>query len=721
MGEAGALRLTTALYYTPSGKSIQGTGITPDITVEQPLPPELQGGSRLPGKRAFPVTFRAKARRMPVPVPPPTCLRKPGTTFSFNMLCNCCGARRRTHPSRRIRKGRSPSTSPSACRRASPAPLCRCANAGSPVCGRTPSPCRAASIRRAAVYRTRTAACRRARGSGSRGGDGGRFHVESDGTRLGEALDRPALVAQFPVAVVDGGDGAGAHDALEVVAFEAGDFLHRAFQRHLHFGKRRDRHPDRQVVVENVVLAHIGMRQHIVAECLAVSKARAVAEHQPGVRAQDGDMVGDRLGVGRADADIDERDAAVPLLLDVIGRHLRQAADGDVRLGPVGAGHRRDVAGLHEGRIAVAAPRHLLARPFAEFVDIELVVREEHEVLEVLGVGRRIVAETGERIVDALRGEGGERRGFAGAGLVGAVGDLVVRGRQVRRIEEIAQRKLDAFRDFRLHMGAFAEGEMQGDRRRRFRDDDAYAMVAHQEAELFLEVVPEEFGPGDGRRVDAGRGDVTVGKAGIDMAEAGRLDADLRIAGTEPTVRRPGFAEAHESVGQERRIAVVELLQCIDRGHRIVEGSGLVGVRLRCFLQANDNLRGSASPIAGPRERSRHRRVRAPRRRDRSGRGACPRPATAREGGGDIDAAIGCIGAARKRAVDLGEQPAEEGEGGHAGQKPEDGLVEPPPGPEGKAAGDFGEGSGGKDEKGFHPVLRADGVMPARFNTDGGS
>lgn len=43
MGDAGALRLTTALYYTPSGKSIQGTGITPDIKVDQPLPPELQG------------------------------------------------------------------------------------------------------------------------------------------------------------------------------------------------------------------------------------------------------------------------------------------------------------------------------------------------------------------------------------------------------------------------------------------------------------------------------------------------------------------------------------------------------------------------------------------------------------------------------------------------------------------------------------------------------
>ena len=32
----GALRLTTALYYTPSGRSIQGQGITPDIVVNLP-------------------------------------------------------------------------------------------------------------------------------------------------------------------------------------------------------------------------------------------------------------------------------------------------------------------------------------------------------------------------------------------------------------------------------------------------------------------------------------------------------------------------------------------------------------------------------------------------------------------------------------------------------------------------------------------------------------
>ncbi len=43
LGENGALRLTTALYYTPSGKSIQVKGITPDVKVDQPVPAELQG------------------------------------------------------------------------------------------------------------------------------------------------------------------------------------------------------------------------------------------------------------------------------------------------------------------------------------------------------------------------------------------------------------------------------------------------------------------------------------------------------------------------------------------------------------------------------------------------------------------------------------------------------------------------------------------------------
>jgi carboxyl-terminal processing protease len=34
-GNSGAIRLTTARYYTPSGRSIQGVGITPNVQVEE--------------------------------------------------------------------------------------------------------------------------------------------------------------------------------------------------------------------------------------------------------------------------------------------------------------------------------------------------------------------------------------------------------------------------------------------------------------------------------------------------------------------------------------------------------------------------------------------------------------------------------------------------------------------------------------------------------------
>ena len=59
LGSHGAMRLTTARYYTPSGRSIQATGIEPDIEVEQARVEKIDNGSRrseadlrrhLPGK-----------------------------------------------------------------------------------------------------------------------------------------------------------------------------------------------------------------------------------------------------------------------------------------------------------------------------------------------------------------------------------------------------------------------------------------------------------------------------------------------------------------------------------------------------------------------------------------------------------------------------------------------------------------------------------------------
>jgi carboxyl-terminal processing protease len=43
LGEEGALKLTTARYYTPSGRSIQAKGIEPDVLVVENIPDDLRG------------------------------------------------------------------------------------------------------------------------------------------------------------------------------------------------------------------------------------------------------------------------------------------------------------------------------------------------------------------------------------------------------------------------------------------------------------------------------------------------------------------------------------------------------------------------------------------------------------------------------------------------------------------------------------------------------
>lgn len=50
LGKNGAIRLTTARYYTPSGRSIQAQGINPDIEIFQDLPEELKGKAKSTGE-----------------------------------------------------------------------------------------------------------------------------------------------------------------------------------------------------------------------------------------------------------------------------------------------------------------------------------------------------------------------------------------------------------------------------------------------------------------------------------------------------------------------------------------------------------------------------------------------------------------------------------------------------------------------------------------------
>ncbi|HSL04218.1 MAG TPA: S41 family peptidase, partial [Nitrospiraceae bacterium] len=52
LGDGSGLRLTTAKYYTPKGRSIQSTGITPDIVVKAQAPPTVaKAGETKPGEK----------------------------------------------------------------------------------------------------------------------------------------------------------------------------------------------------------------------------------------------------------------------------------------------------------------------------------------------------------------------------------------------------------------------------------------------------------------------------------------------------------------------------------------------------------------------------------------------------------------------------------------------------------------------------------------------
>jgi len=53
LGQNGALRLTTARYYTPSGRSIQAKGIDPDIQILEDVPDDLKGKDDTKGEASL--------------------------------------------------------------------------------------------------------------------------------------------------------------------------------------------------------------------------------------------------------------------------------------------------------------------------------------------------------------------------------------------------------------------------------------------------------------------------------------------------------------------------------------------------------------------------------------------------------------------------------------------------------------------------------------------
>jgi carboxyl-terminal processing protease len=54
LGDNGAMRMTTARYYTPNNRSIQAAGIQPDIVIKETIPDEFKGKDEIVGEAALP-------------------------------------------------------------------------------------------------------------------------------------------------------------------------------------------------------------------------------------------------------------------------------------------------------------------------------------------------------------------------------------------------------------------------------------------------------------------------------------------------------------------------------------------------------------------------------------------------------------------------------------------------------------------------------------------
>ncbi len=152
-----------------------------------------------------------------------------------------------------------------------------------------------------------------------------------------------------------------------------------------------------------MVVAQIGVGQHIVADGLAFTQAAAVADHQPDIRAQHRQVVADGFGVGRADANVNQGDPFAIVGDQMPGWHLvllpRQIGNGLLRR--FGFGGDPDPAGAGEGDIGAVRIEDLAAAPADKLIHVAGIVGEQHIGLEVFRRGAGIVPQTRQRKIDA--------------------------------------------------------------------------------------------------------------------------------------------------------------------------------------------------------------------------------------------------------------------------------------------------------------------------------
>ncbi|MNQ91350.1 hypothetical protein D3C85_1067250 [compost metagenome] len=329
-----------------------------------------------------------------------------------------------------------------------------------------------------------------------------------------------------------------------------------------------------------MVVTQIGVGQDVVADGLAGAQAAAVADHHPGVRTGDGQVVADGLGVRRPDPDVDQGDALTVRPRQMIGGHLMAAPggvhDGAFRIGGLAVDDH--AAGARQGLIDAGRIGQLGAGPAHELIDVAMIVGEQDIGLHVLDRGAGVVAQAGQREVGAQAVELGQ--GEVLARREQAVRDLVADVGQVRGREPARDRGRHGA--VQRHAGTVQHiGE--GDFLIRRLDRDGGAVLGDQQAQLLQQIIAVQVGAGDGRRIDAG-----ARQAG----EGPRLQVLRTVAEPADGQSRIGEQAGGPGFGIGALAGLEEALHCgsqIGDG-LIVEGFEAVQRRLGGHLVCHDFL-----------------------------------------------------------------------------------------------------------------------------------
>ena len=237
------------------------------------------------------------------------------------------------------------------------------------------------------------------------------------------------------------------------------------------------------------------------------------------------------------------------------------------------------VAGLDEGDVFAIGLGHFFMAQAHELVDVELVVGEQHEVLEPLGRRAGVVAQAVQRIVHARRGEQRQRLRLAGARHVRAVGDAVVHGAQVGQVEHVAHEQAPLGTQRAFDVVVLGKREVDGDGLLGQADLQLHAVAGAQQLELLQVVARKQVGARQRGLVAPWPFDEAIGQVRGRARHGGDVHTHIGVEGAHRRGRGLAGDEALHGAAQVLDLLLVQKLHLRQGGGRVAvqDGFGKVG------------------------------------------------------------------------------------------------------------------------------------------------